>query len=356
VPGTHISRPTAASRRPGAGRRPGAKRAPEGPDGSQFEARLFDADRTDRKVTFDAKSVESLTDRQLLWIDLPREADAGAAADGLDWLPFERANVERMWAAPLAPKLSLHGEYFLAHLLIVQADGHGDKTTALDLAVARNVVLTAHDGPIAFLAEINERVTVDTSLGEIDSIDFASVVVDGLLTSYLELTDQILARVDELDAEALKSTGRRDLLAEMVQLRHRIAAIRRTLAAHRSVIVGMSGADFGLVTGAADAHGFGATSERFESAIGAIDAAREALLGTFDIHMSRTAQRTNDVMKTLTVVTVLLLPTGAIAGFMGMNEKPPFSNDDPLVFWAVVGLIVVVAIGTLLIFRARRWI
>ncbi len=327
-----------------------------GKTGALFKARLFDADRTDREVTFDAQSVESLTDRQLLWIDLPREADAGAAADGLDWLPFDRASVEGMWATPQVPKLSLHGAYFLAHLLVVQGDQHREQTTALDLAVARNVVLTAHDGPIKFLAEINERVTSDTPLGEIDSIDFATVVLDALLTSYLELTDEILARVDELDAEALKSTGRRDLLAEMVELRHRIAAIRRTLASHRSVIVGMSGADFGLVTGAAEAHGFGAISDRFESAIGAIDAAREALLGTFDIHMSRTAQRTNDVMKTLTVVTVLLLPTGAIAGFMGMNEKPPFSNDDPLVFWAVVGLIVAIAIGTLLVFRARRWI
>jgi Mg2+ and Co2+ transporter CorA len=292
----------------------------------------------------------------MLWIDLPREVDAGAAADGLDWLPFERATVEVMWATPGVPKLSLHGEYFLAHLLVIQAKGHREQTTALDLAVARNVVLTAHDGPIKFLAEINERVTSDTSLGEIDSIDFATVVLDGLLTSYLELTDKILARVDELDAEALKSTGRRDLLSEMVDLRHRIAAIRRTLASHRSVIVGMSGADFGLVTGAAEAHGFNATSERFESAISAIDSAREALLGTFDIHMSQTAQRTNDVMKTLTIVTVLLLPTGVIAGFMGMNQKPPYSNDDPLVFWVVVGLIVVIAIGTLLVFRARRWI
>jgi Mg2+ and Co2+ transporter CorA len=332
-----------------------AERA-NGERNAAFRARLFDADRADREVTFDAHSVEELTDRQMLWIDLPREADAGAAADGLDWLPFDRATVESMWAVPHVPKLSLHGEYFLAHLLVVQAEGHREQTTALDLAVARNVILTAHDGPIKFLAEINERVTSDTSLGEIDSIDFATVVLDGLLTSYLELTDEILARVDELDAEALKSTGRRDLLSEMVDLRHRIAAIRRTLAAHRSVIVGMSGADFGLVTGAAEAHGFEATSERFESAIGAIDAAREALLGTFDIHMSRTAQRTNDVMKTLTVVTVLLLPTGAIAGFMGMNEKPPFSNDDPLVFWAVVGLILAIAVATLLVFRARRWI
>ena len=65
-------------------------------------------------------------------------------------------------------------------------------------------------------------------------------------------------------------------------------------------------------------------TERFDGAISAIDMAREALLGTFDIHASRTAQRTNDVMKILTITSVLLLPTGVLAGFMGMNIKPPY--------------------------------
>lgn len=326
------------------------------PGGGSFGARLFDADRSDREIDFDAESVASISDRQLLWVDVERDPDIKDGPSPLDWLPFDRAAVERMWAAPLAPRLSLHGEYFLAHLLVLREVHGRDQALALDLAVGKNVVLTAHSGSVDFLAEINTRITTDTTLGEIDSVDFATVVIDGLLTTYLELTDQVLARVDELDSEALRSTGRHDLLSEMVALRHRIAFIRRTLVAHRTVVIGMSGADFGLVTGADASHQFAAVTERFESAVSAIDTAREALIGTFDIYMSRTAQRTNDVMKTLTVVSVLLLPTGAIAGFMGMNEKPPFSNDNPMVFWVVVALIIAVAAITLVILRARRWI
>lgn len=250
----------------------------------------------------------------------------------------------------------VHGDYFLARFLVLRSTTGRDESVVLDLAVGQNVVLTAHRDPIEFLVEIDSRITADTSLGDIDSADFATVLMDGLVTSYLELTDEILVRVDELDAEALKSTGRRDLLTEMVALRHRIALVRRVLVAHRSVMVAMSGADFGLVTEGDAAARFAAAAERFDGAIGAIDSAREALIGTFDIHMSRTAQRTNDVMKTLTIVSVLLLPTGVIAGFMGMNTKPPYANDNPIVFWIVVALIVTIASGTLMILRARRWI
>jgi Mg2+ and Co2+ transporter CorA len=41
---------------------------------------------------------------------------------------------------------------------------------------------------------------------------------------------------------------------------------------------------------------------------------------------------------------------------MGMNEKPPFSNDDPLVFWMVVGLIVLIAVASVVVLRLRHWL
>ena len=51
----------------------------------------------------------------------------------------------------------------------------------------------------------------------------------------------------------------------------------------------------------------------------AVEAARDLVLGSFNIYMTRTAQRTNDTMKVLTLVTVLLLPGSLIAG---MGTRP----------------------------------
>lgn len=319
-------------------------------------ARLFDADRTDREVELGPTTVQGVTDHQLLWVDLVGRDNPAKHGELLSWLPFDRSATERMWASPARPGLSVHGAYFLARLLVLRPGAGRDETVVLDLAVAKNVVLTAHREAIDFLVEIDHRITADTSLGEIDSADFATVLMDGLVTSYFEISDEVLARVDELDLDALRSTGRDDLLGEMVALRHRIALIRRALVAHRSVMGAMAGADFGVATDPDAAPRFAAVTERFESAIGAIDDAREALLGTFDISMSRTGQRTNDVMKVLTIVSVLFLPTGVIAGFMGMNTKPPYSNDNPIVFWIVVALILAIAALTLGLLRARRWI
>jgi magnesium transporter len=328
----------------------------KGGAGAGASARLFDADRVDREVELGAETAKSVGDRQLLWIDLIVSGDPDEIPIPLEWLPFDPAALARAWSSAPSPRLSVHGDYFLARLVVLHADKQRDSPEVLDLAVAKNVVLTAHRKPIKFLADLDNRITADTSLGEIDSGDFASVLLDGLITSYLERTDEILARIDELDGEALRPQSSGDLLSELVALRHRIAATRRALVAHRTVMGAIAGADFELLTRAKAGPRFVGVTERFNAAVDAIDAAREALIGTFDIYMSRTAQRTNDVMKILTITSVLLLPTGAIAGFMGMNTKPPFSNDDPIVFWIVVVLIVAVALVTLLLLRVRRWL
>jgi Mg2+ and Co2+ transporter CorA len=276
----------------------------------------------------------------------------------LDMLPFGTEEVTEWWDSTFGQRLTVHGDYFLARVVAIPPKGPADEHVVLDLAVGKNVILTAHREPAEFLNLINKRITADTTLGEIDAVDFATVLLEGLVTSYLEVTDAILAEVDRLDRQALKAGGKRDLLTDLVDLRHRIASTRRVLVAHRPVIAGMAGADFKVATRAEEdaAPRFAALTEHFDGAISAIDVAREALIGTFDIHMSRTAQRTNDVMKILTITSVLLLPTGVIAGFMGMNIKAPYTNDDPTIFWFVVAGIIIIAVATLAMLRIRKWL
>ena len=142
----------------------------------------------------------------------------------------------------------MHGTYFLARVVLLRPYAHSDASedlsddrVVLDLVVGKNVVIAAHPRPVAFLADLDERIRGDTTVGKIDSAEFASVLVDGVVTSYLEHADTILGDVDTLDGRALKSTGHRGLLADLVALRHRIAAVRRMLVAHRTVIAGIAG-------------------------------------------------------------------------------------------------------------------
>jgi magnesium transporter len=71
--------------------------------------------------------------------------------------------------------------------------------------------------------------------------------------------------------------------------------------------------------------------------------------------VARTGQRTNEIMKVLTLGTVLLLPGALIAGIMGMNFRIGLF-DTGWYFWVVCAGIVALALATLAVARKRRWI
>ena len=99
----------------------------------------------------------------------------------------------------------------------------------------------------------------------------------------------------------------------------------------------------------------GAVGERFEQAMAATDVTRDALSGSFDLLMSRVAQRTNDTVRVLTVVSVSLLPATLVTGVLGMNFHPSFF-DHARYFWLTVVAIAVVVAGVLVTARHRHWV
>ena len=83
--------------------------------------------------------------------------------------------------------------------------------------------------------------------------------------------------------------------------------------------------------------------------------AREAIVGSFDVLIARGGQRTNEIMKVLTLASVILLPGALIAGVMGMNFKVGLF-DDPNLFWVVLAVIVLIAPVTIGLAKLWRWI
>ena len=104
-------------------------------------------------------------------------------------------------------------------------------------------------------------------------------------------------------------------------MRQQVGKLRRALAAHRSALVALTHPEL-------EALGDNAAGERFQSLFGRFEStmqeardAREAIVGSFDVLIARGGHRTNEIMKVLTLASVILLPGALIAGVMGMNFK-----------------------------------
>src|SRR4029078_8141380 len=139
--------------------------------------------------------------------------------------------------------------------------------------------------------------------------------------------------------------------------RRRIARLRRLIVNPRELFASLAALEVGMVVGDPEsAAAFKAVNTRFEGAVAAVEDSREVLLGSFEVYMTRTAQRTNDNAQVLTFATILLLPGSLVAGLLGMNVVVPLGKDDPLSFWIVVAGLILFGAAILLIARARRWL
>jgi magnesium transporter len=87
-----------------------------------------------------------------------------------------------------------------------------------------------------------------------------------------------------------------------------------------------------------------------------IENTRDMVSGMIDIYLSSMSNKTNEVMKVLTVVATIFIPLTFIVGLYGMNFKNMPELDSPWGYPVVLAIMLAIAIGMLVYFRRKRWI
>ncbi|HJP88455.1 MAG TPA: CorA family divalent cation transporter [Candidatus Limnocylindrales bacterium] len=327
------------------------------PSGARVRARLFDADRPDERLEPERAFATTPSERQLLWVDLTGDVSPDVARQLAPLIDLQPRTLRQLSRPEEQPHVALHRDYLHVRVAADPSDRDHAPMTWLDVIAGRNVVITHHDQPITFLEDVDARIERDATAGILSDAAFFTIVVDAAIASYHVAVDAIEEDVDRLDADALRGKTDEDALRDLVRCRRRIARLRRLLADHRSVFTALASPELGSVIESSDEAALVAgLAARFEGALSAVEESREALLGSFDVYMSQQAQRTNEVMKVLTLTTVLLLPGSMIAGLLGMNVIVPLNKDDPGSFWLVVSAIAILAVAIVWYARRRSWL
>jgi magnesium transporter len=214
-------------------------------------------------------------------------------------------------------------------------------------------VITVHDGTVTALDRFQDQLRGDTRIGRLDAGGFLEAIVDTVLSTWFTHVEAVEREIDALDEIAMRAPDPDTFLAEVVRLRRRVAVLRRTIAPHREALAPLARSDLALdeVLG----HTLPNLELRLERVIDALENVRQLLVGSFDIYLGRAAHRSNEVMKVLTIVSAVLLPSVVLAGVMGMNFHMPFF-DQASNFWFVIAAMFGFAALILLVARLRRWI
>ena len=134
-----------------------------------------------------------------------------------------------------------------------------------------------------------------------------------------------------------------------------VGKLQRGLSPHREVVVALIHPELDLLSTKISADRFAALESRVAQALDAARDTRESIFGSFDLLVAQIGQRTNEIVKVLTLATVVLLPAAPLAGIMGQNLKVGFF-DLAWMFWAVIAAMFGIAVLVLSLARSRRWI
>jgi Mg2+ and Co2+ transporter CorA len=315
-----------------------------------LRAFLYDARARDKEVGLTEGLAGRLTEDQLLWVDV--DLSSPAAVEQLRTLvAIDDGEFDEEERLPIRERRDSFS--FTIPTLPSQEDGAG--LTPLTCIVARRWLVTAHREEIEFLEAFYEHVHADSPLGELGAPAFLASLLEWELNEFFLAMEREQRATDTIEEQILGDELTRRALDELVARRRRVSYLRSGLSPHRYVYGTLAHASSDVVSGSDAAGDFALLGERVEQAVQAAQSARELIVGAFDLYMTRTAQRTNNVMKVLTVISALLLPASLIAGIFGMNMLPDMFMHQWF-FPVVIVLMVAVSGGLLALLYRRGWL
>jgi len=220
----------------------------------------------------------------------------------------------------------------------------------LDIILGNDWVITVQEG--------NQKTCNDilTSIRKMEHLTAPQVlyrICDAIVDSYLPILDHVDDVIDSLEESVLDNPSP-DTLAHIFRTRRSLIEMRRILTNTRDMTAHLYRTPGDLIP--ADLLPFlRDVYDHVTRNLDLVETQRDMLSGAMDVYLSSVANRTNQVMKVLTVVGTIALPALVISGFFGMNLKGlPFA-EAPQGTAIVTGLVVVLTAILLWILRRFGW-
>ena len=144
------------------------------------------------------------------------------------------------------------------------------------------------------------------------------------------------------------------VLKRIFELKEDVAALTRMASAQRQIMVRFTRGDYNLVGDDSTVY-FRDVYDHLNSIVENAQNFNDILSNILSVYLSMASNKTNEIMKTLTIFTVILLPLSVISGIYGMNLEFPEKNITGSYFM-VLGLMAIIVISLLLFFKRKEWL
>lgn len=227
-----------------------------------------------------------------------------------------------------------------------------------DVLLGPDYVLTVSSGESALVGAVAARVRSEAALSDPDRI--AHALVDSAVDNYLPALDHIGDFINRLEDRVIRNPVP-PTLREIFHLKLILLNFRRIATSMREAVnalvrrydvphTGERGdVDRDLRFYYRDVY------DHVVRVIDFIETYRDLLTGSMDIYLSAVSNRTNEVMKILTLWGTIALPLLVLTSFYGMNIPLPFEHNP----YALIPIGLIMLASTIIIFiyiRRKHWL
>jgi magnesium transporter len=292
-----------------------------------------------------------------LWVDVvqPTLEDGQQLLAGI--FHFHPLSVEDALSEIHQPKIETYDQYLyvILHGIDFQASQHEFATRDVDFFLGANYLVTVHDGGSRSITKLKELCAQHAHILSEGPVALMHRIVDSMVDNYAPELEEIEEQMNELEDQAILGVDD-NLIRPILSLKRDLSALRRVLIPERDVVGRLARREFPQISNEM-AYRF---RDVYDHLVRYSDEAvmfQDRVTGILEGYLSAISNRLNRVMKVLTVVSTIVLPMTVLTGLWGMNVPlPGFPGGQVAQFWWVVGIMAVITVSMLAVFRWKDWI
>ena len=267
---------------------------------------------------------EALADRKgTLWVDIEDlEAGGNGGVEALlrDVFHFHPLAIEDALQESHVPKVDDWGEYLylVFHSIDFDPDTDDLRLHELDIFLGRNYLVTYHTEPMPILEEHRRNIERDQAGRLRHGADHLLYhLLDLSVAEFMPAIEHLDEAIDDAQDEVFRRPTPRTLQA-IFRVKRAANRLYRVLAPQREVLNRLARDEYDPIHPDHRIY-FRDVYDHLVRTHDITESLRDLITGALDTYLSAISNRTNDIMKALTLVTVMFLPISFLTSFFGMN-------------------------------------
>jgi magnesium transporter len=300
------------------------------------------------------KSKPDAASRPMLWVDVnaPTDEDWKALSEQFDFHPLAMEDAQKQ---NQRPKVDAYDGYlFLSVRAWAGGDDQETVTREIDVFLGPDYLVTIHDEVNGPIQETRRRLQQNPEHLRSEPGFLLYLLLDALVDEYFPAMDALDTEIDEVEMAIYESVEAPDF-KPAVRLKKRLLLLRQAVSPLRDVLNELLRTDDPSLISPETRVFYQDVYDHTLRLVEQVDLHRDIMGGVMDVLMSQTSNRLNQVMKTLTSISTILMSAALIAGIYGMNFKNMPELEWRYGYFLSLGLMVALATALALYFRKIKW-